>query len=62
MNREEYTKWWLETSFSEEPIDTLIRHIEALQERIDNLPDELRCCCAYDYPEDICMTHAVEEK
>jgi hypothetical protein len=42
-----------------------IRHIDALTARIDALPEDgcpscgaTRCCCAYDHPDDVCMTHA----
>lgn len=62
MTRDEYQQWWLalpedETTL-DEPIRTLVAHISALQDRIDELPDDLRCCCAYDHPDDKCMVHA----
>lgn len=49
-----------------EPVATLAAHVMALQERIGRLPDpndpmpnawSTQCCCAYDDPRDVCMTH-----
>jgi hypothetical protein len=55
-----------------EPTKTLVRHVLALQERIDQLmhPDDhdqdhghdclctfVQCACAYDHPDAVCMFH-----
>lgn len=61
MTQDEYMKWWIslpdDYAVLGEPVRTLVLHIEALQERIMSLPDGLNCCCAFDYPADVCMTH-----
>jgi hypothetical protein len=55
-----------------EPTRTLVRHVAALQDRIDQLmhPDDhdqdhghdcmcsyVQCACAYDHPDAVCMFH-----
>lgn len=61
MTQQEYSEWWIalpdDWTTLDEPIHTLVGHVSALQDRIDELPDELRCCCAYDHPTDVCMSH-----
>lgn len=64
MTREEYDAWWIAWGDSDdlpEPVGTLVDHVAALQGRIDQLPEDLRCCCAYDHPEMVCMVHAPRE-
>jgi hypothetical protein len=62
MTREQYANWWLAwpdvPAETTELLSTLVDHVTALQDRIDRLPGELNCCCAYDDPRDVCMTHA----
>lgn len=63
-----YWQWWIERGSDEdlpEPIASLVDHVEALRERIDQLPmhddgcecKAHQCCCAYDRPEDVCLVH-----
>lgn len=63
MTREEYSIWWhtwSEYEYLSEPVSTLVAHIHALHERIDELPEEHRCACAYEDPRANCSTHAPE--
>lgn len=60
MTQDEYNRWWIDQGFEDdlpEPIATLAAHVVALQERIGQLPDNLKCACAYDHPADVCMAH-----
>lgn len=80
MNQREYSEFWdqvdgISTKVEEpftEPTQTLIRHVRALQERIDQLMHPAdhdrrhgvscgcyltRCACAYDHPDAICASH-----
>jgi hypothetical protein len=80
VNRQEYREWfdWADILVSvegalPEPTRTLVRHVMALQERIDQLmhPDDhdqshgsdcrctfVQCACAYEHPDSVCMVHA----
>jgi hypothetical protein len=66
MTRDEYVAWWGANTDDDgelapwlSDVDAaLAEHVMALQDRVDRLPDELRCCCAYDDPRDVCLTHA----
>jgi hypothetical protein len=72
LSQQEYMDFWIELPEDRSHLDqltqTLIAHVEALQERIDRLPhpDELpsgsrtysqQCACGYDHPWDVCMVH-----
>lgn len=64
LTRDDYDAWWQEYTDDDgelitlpEPVATLAAHVMALQGRVDHLPDELRCCCAYDHPDAVCMVH-----
>jgi hypothetical protein len=80
VNRAEYREWFdradtlisVEGALSE-PERTLVRHVLALQGRIDELmhPDDhdqlhgikcrctfVQCACAYEHPDAVCMVHA----
>lgn len=73
LTRDDYADWWQEHTDDEgelitlpEPIATLAAHVQALQGRIDKLPDpeaaqpdswQTQCCCAYDDPRDVCVVH-----
>lgn len=64
MTRDEYAAWWREWSNKDdlpEPVNTLVEHIWALQERIDALPEEHRCACAYEDPRARCAVHAPKD-
>jgi hypothetical protein len=66
MTRDEYLDWWIDLPDDQaevaEPVRTLVAHIEALQSRIDDLPEDARCCCAYDHPDDVCVVHHKPEE
>ena len=65
MPWDQYDRWWMDNTDDEgellgtlpEPVATLAAHVQALQGRVDELPGDLRCCCAYDHPEMVCMVH-----
>lgn len=59
LDQAEYARWWLQTEATESDpvIQTLARHVVAFQDKILALPEDQRCACAYDHPDDICMTH-----
>lgn len=76
MNWAEYDSWWFDNtddrgellSSLPEPIKTLAAHVQALQARIDKLPDptdaeadphgwDTQCACAYDHPDAVCAVH-----
>lgn len=73
LDQHEYADFWIELPEDRSHLDrltqTLIAHVEALQERVDRLPhpDDVgmrtgpewttQCACAYDHPADVCMVH-----
>lgn len=71
LDQGRYMQFWIEMPDDRSQLDqttrTLVAHVEALQERIDKLPDlddvwskswARQCACAYDYPTAVCMVHA----
>lgn len=69
----QYLDWWISLPDGydtlDEPVRTLVHHVQALQARIDLLPDhdecaqfDHNCCCGYDHPDDICMAHAARRR
>ena len=66
MTPREYMDWWIALPENyeglDEPIRTLVQHIETLQERIGELSDGLNCCCAFDHPNDVCMPHHAKKQ
>lgn len=73
LSHDQYADFWIavpdDRSGFDPLIRTLIAHVEALQVRIDKLPnpDETphgsrawsqQCGCAYDHPLAVCMVHA----
>jgi hypothetical protein len=65
MTQDEYAAWWIAWGDSDdlpEPVSTLVDHVAALQDRIDRLPEDLSCCCAYDHPDAVCMIHAKRQR
>jgi hypothetical protein len=65
MSQQEYNEWWIgqpeDPAELGEPTSTLVEHVMALQQRIDDLPEDLNCACAYDHPNDVCMVHKNRE-
>ncbi len=59
LDRDAYVQWWDAAGVETDDalIRTLARHVIALQDRLDSLPSDLRCGCAYDHPDDLCMVH-----
>lgn len=77
LARDAYDRWWQDHTDDDgellaslpEPAATLAAHVQALQARIDRLPDPdaanlaelnrraVRCACAYDHPDAVCMVH-----
>jgi hypothetical protein len=80
VTRDEYADWWRDNTDAEgellpdlpEPTRTLALHVQALQGRIDKLPDpttveanprgwDTQCACAYDDPRSVCAVHQSRE-
>ena len=77
LTPDEYLAWWTTPTLDINPIPqdvavTLMHHVAALTDRIDELPHPdthdlahgkgcpcyaVQCACAYDHPSDVCTTH-----
>ena len=76
LDYREYSDFWIALPDDRSHLDrltqTLIAHVEALQDRIDQLPhpDDVprdyqgwsqQCACGYDHPSAVCMVHETVE-
>lgn len=64
LTRDEYEQFWIDLPDEMDALtETLVKHVKALQDRINQDSGEwtTRCCCAYDYPTAVCMMHRVVE-